>query len=242
VSGRPTTMLHGSSTARNLAGAKSPTPFAHVPPPHRSAVARGWLMLRGNVRPTRQPTRARAVSATPCVAAAEVASTPKGAAAAHAGTRLVPGMATLLHERPGTRVVLLDQFGVLHDGRTAYPAAIEGVRQLAAQNIKTYVLSNSSRRSSGTLAKLGAMGFKEEWFAGAVTSGELAWTHVRDRPSAWWRRLGRRVLHINWAERGAISLDGLNLEVGERALTVASAAGRLRLAVALTRNRQCCSK
>jgi hypothetical protein len=49
--------------------------------------------------------------------------------------------------------------------------------------------------------------------AGAVTSGELAHTHLRDRPDAWWRALGTRALHLTWSSRGPIPLDGLGLTV-----------------------------
>jgi hypothetical protein len=62
--------------------------------------------------------------------------------------------------------VLLDQFGVLHDGQQPYPQAIAAVKQLHAAGKQVLVLSNSSRRSGGTIGKLAKMGFKEEWFAG----------------------------------------------------------------------------
>mmetsp|Transcript_24180 Transcript_24180/g.75990 ORF Transcript_24180/g.75990 Transcript_24180/m.75990 type:complete len:259 (-) Transcript_24180:179-955(-) len=68
---------------------------------------------------------------------------------------------------------LLDQFGVLHDGRVAYPCAIEAVRELHAAGKKVLIISNSSRRSSTTLEKLRPMGFDPSWFAGAITSGEI---------------------------------------------------------------------
>jgi ribonucleotide monophosphatase NagD (HAD superfamily) len=63
--------------------------------------------------------------------------------------------------------VLLDQFGVLHDGQQPYPHAIAAVEQLHAAGKQVLVLSNSSRRSGGTIGKLEKMGFREEWFAGA---------------------------------------------------------------------------
>jgi hypothetical protein len=63
--------------------------------------------------------------------------------------------------------VLLDQFGVLHDGRTPYPRAIEAVRQLDAAGKRVVIVSNSSRRSGGTIGKLAKMGFDAEWFTGA---------------------------------------------------------------------------
>lgn len=62
--------------------------------------------------------------------------------------------------------VLLDQFGVLHDGKQPYPHAIAAVTRLHAAGKQILVLSNSSRRSGGTIGKLVKMGFKQEWFAG----------------------------------------------------------------------------
>ena len=69
-------------------------------------------------------------------------------------------------------VFLLDQFGVLHDGKNPYPGAIDAARALASIG-KSYIISNSSRESSGTIEKLTAMGFNAAWFAGAKTSGSL---------------------------------------------------------------------
>lgn len=111
------------------------------------------------------------------------------------------------------RGVLLDQFGVLHDGQVPYPGAIEAVHFLAESEISLLLLSNSSRRSTGALGKLAKMGFKEEWFKGVVTSGEITHHQLRHRPTPFWQHLGSKVLHFNWAERGAISLDGLGLDV-----------------------------
>lgn len=62
--------------------------------------------------------------------------------------------------------VLLDQFGVLHDGKSAYPAAIEAVQQWSRMGLKVYILSNSSRRAGTCLTKIGTLGFHENWFAG----------------------------------------------------------------------------
>jgi len=120
-------------------------------------------------------------------------------------------------------VWLLDQFGVLHDGIDAYPRAVEACRRLSASGKKLLVISNSSRRATTTLGKLGRMGFDSRWFSGAVTSGELA--HARlsgEVEDARFDRLRhRRVLWMTWAERGAPgtspSLEGLGLEPVEDA-------------------------
>lgn len=57
------------------------------------------------------------------------------------------------------------------------------------------------------------MGFPEEAFAGAVTSGEVAHQALLNRQGEFWEQLGRRCLHLTWGARGSISLEGLNLQV-----------------------------
>lgn len=109
--------------------------------------------------------------------------------------------------------ILLDQFGCLHDGREALPGAVAAVAALAATGARLVVLSNSSRRAGGALAKLGRLGFDPACFAGAVTSGEVAHATLAAQPRAY----GSRCLHITWAARGGVSLEGLGLTVcGER--------------------------
>lgn len=111
------------------------------------------------------------------------------------------------------KAVLLDQFGVLHDGKEPYPRAIEAVEELARRGCKILILSNSSRRSDTVLPKLGKLGFTESDFVGAVSSGEVAWTALESRQGDFWTHLGKRCIHITWGQRGAVSLDGLGLQV-----------------------------
>ena len=112
---------------------------------------------------------------------------------------------------------LLDQFGVLHNGKEAYPAAVDAVRRLAEAGKTLVIISNSSRRSSETLAKLEPLGMDPRWFSGVVTSGEL--THAallcRGEPAgdADFAALGSSALHLTWGARGAISLEGLRLRL-----------------------------
>ncbi|XP_074556820.1 uncharacterized protein LOC141812709 [Curcuma longa] len=68
---------------------------------------------------------------------------------------------------------LLDQFGVLHDGKKPYPGAISTLKKLADQGAKLVVISNSSRRACITIEKLKSLGFDPSVFSGAITSGEL---------------------------------------------------------------------
>ncbi|GLI65938.1 hypothetical protein VaNZ11_009598 [Volvox africanus] len=111
------------------------------------------------------------------------------------------------------KALLLDQFGVLHDGRRPYPGAVEAVEAAADSGLRLIIISNSSRRSGGTLDKLAAMGFERRCFEGVVTSGELTHRYLTLRPDDWWSGLGSRCLHINWSRRGPASLEDTGLQV-----------------------------
>ncbi|KAG8390706.1 hypothetical protein BUALT_Bualt01G0111400 [Buddleja alternifolia] len=107
----------------------------------------------------------------------------------------------------------LDQFGVLHDGKQPYPGAIATLEKLATCGAKMVVISNSSRRASTTIEKLSGLGFNPLLFLGAITSGELTHEYLLRRDDAWFAGLGRSCIHMTWSDRGAISLEGLGLQV-----------------------------
>jgi len=107
----------------------------------------------------------------------------------------------------------LDQFGVLHDGKKPYPGAILALEKLAGNGAKMVIISNSSRRSSVTMEKLKSLGFDTSCFLATITSGELTHQHLQKRNDPWFAALGRKCIHITWGDRGAISLEGLGLQV-----------------------------
>ncbi|BFG40359.1 hypothetical protein CerSpe_266330 [Prunus speciosa] len=109
----------------------------------------------------------------------------------------------------------LDQFGVLHDGKQPYPGAITTLKNLASSGAKMVIISNSSRRSSTTMEKLRSLGFDPSLFVGAITSGELTHQNLQRRDDAWFAALGKSCIHMTWSARGAISLEGLGLQVVE---------------------------
>ncbi|KAJ8749302.1 hypothetical protein K2173_018784 [Erythroxylum novogranatense] len=111
---------------------------------------------------------------------------------------------------------LLDQFGVLHDGKQPYPGAISALNKLASNGAKMVIISNSSRRASTTIEKMKTLGFDPSLFVGAITSGELTHQYLQRREDDWFATLGRSCIHMTWSDRGAISLEGLGLHVVER--------------------------
>ena len=73
-------------------------------------------------------------------------------------------MESILHEHEITDI-FLDQFGVLHDGKNAFPEAIECLRRIHHKypDVRVHVLSNSSRRRTSTLRKLKRMSNKKRF-------------------------------------------------------------------------------
>ena len=78
---------------------------------------------------------------------------------------------------------ILDQFGVLHDGNTSSPGALNCIHELAARGKKMIILSNTSRRASHVLERLSTTyGFPAKDFIGAITSGEEAHGYLKEHP------------------------------------------------------------
>lgn len=110
----------------------------------------------------------------------------------------------------------LDQFGVLHDGKQPYPGAISTLQKLATTGAKMVIISNSSRRASTTMEKMKILGFDTSLFLGAITSGELTHQYLQRRDDDWFAALGKSCIHMTWKGRGAISLEGLGLQVVDK--------------------------
>jgi HAD superfamily hydrolase (TIGR01459 family) len=105
---------------------------------------------------------------------------------------------------------LIDQWGVLHDGRTPYPGAIEALERLRETGARVIVLSNSARRTSLGVANMTSIGIAETLYDHLVTSGEDTWNCLRRRTGPFYSKLGTRCLMFTWGgDRGL--LDGLDL-------------------------------
>ena len=70
-----------------------------------------------------------------------------------------PALGSLLATAENYDALLLDQFGVIHDGKAAYDGAVAAVRAVQQLGKKIVIISNSSRRKGDTVARLLSMGF-----------------------------------------------------------------------------------
>lgn len=89
---------------------------------------------------------------------------------------------------------LIDQFGTIHDGECPYPDAVETLRALRKAGKKVILLSNSGKRASSNVQRLGAIGIGTECFDASICSGEVAWQTLHADPPAYLRRHCRVLL------------------------------------------------
>ena len=105
--------------------------------------------------------------------------------------------------------VVLDQWGVLHDGSAPYPSAINALQRLRATDVRLAVLSNSGKRAQPNEHRIISMGFPSKLFDTVSTSGEVLWNDINSG-----RIAGKTFMAIErtagdasqWAEGLAISL------------------------------------
>lgn len=70
---------------------------------------------------------------------------------------------------------LVDQWGVLHDGRVPYAGAVDCLRRLVDAGKTVILISNSGRRAAESEMRLNRLGIPAACYSHLVTSGEIAW-------------------------------------------------------------------
>lgn len=79
--------------------------------------------------------------------------------------------------------MLIDQYGVLHDGAKLYPGSLEVLAELKKLGIPVAVMTNSGKRAAPNVARLTRMGIPRDHFVDAVSSGEVAYDLLRGSPA-----------------------------------------------------------
>jgi HAD superfamily hydrolase (TIGR01459 family) len=102
--------------------------------------------------------------------------------------------------------LLIDQFGVLRDGRGPYPQAADTLATLKAAGKTNIILSNSGKRSAENSLRLAQIGFDPrswDWF---LTSGETAFRIMQHEAA----HAARKCLLIS-RDNDTSPLDGLDI-------------------------------
>lgn len=100
---------------------------------------------------------------------------------------------------------IIDVWGVLHDGRKAYPGAAAAMQFLKDRGKQTLLLSNSPNRSARVLEKvIKPIGIPDGTYDHILTSGEAAHHHMLAHHS------GQRV-YCFWDEENPTAIENIDL-------------------------------
>ncbi|MHC1549894.1 TIGR01459 family HAD-type hydrolase [Phyllobacterium sp. K27] len=106
---------------------------------------------------------------------------------------------------------LIDQFGVLRDGRGPYPDAAATLPRLKQTGARIIILSNSGKRSAENDRRLAKIGFDPASWDLFLTSGEVAWQILAAEAAKAQAGSTQRCLLIS-RDGDTSPLDGLDLE------------------------------
>ena len=124
----------------------------------------------------------------------------------------------LIHRPQGLRdladaydAYVVDLWGVLHDGVTAFPEAVACLADLKALGKQVIILSNAPRRADSVARRNTELGIELALADLIMSSGEEAWHALKDRSDSWYAALGRRCYHLG-PERDLGIREGLDLD------------------------------
>lgn len=127
------------------------------------------------------------------------------------GIRILPGIGGLIPPYDG---IVLDLWGVIHDGRKPYPGVGDTLAKLRDGGKKVVMLSNAPRRAFAVIDGMTGMGIDRGLYTDVLSSGELAWRALERRDDPWIAALGRRCLHVG-PDRDLSLMEGLGLTIIE---------------------------
>lgn len=106
---------------------------------------------------------------------------------------------------------ILDLWGLIHDGVTAYPGVVETFEALKQAGLKTILLSNAPRRSYLLVDGMTNMGIDRSLYGDVFSSGEATWQELKSRQDPFFAALGSRAYHIG-PERDVSVLEDTGVE------------------------------
>lgn len=107
---------------------------------------------------------------------------------------------------------VVDLWGTLHDGFTAYPGAIDALRRLKDAGKRIALLSNVPRQLDKATDILERVGVTRDLYDAMMTSGESVFRALRDRADPWHAKLKGACWHLG-PERDRHIFRGLDLEL-----------------------------
>lgn len=124
-------------------------------------------------------------------------------------TRLCKGFSDISDSYSG---VIIDQWGVLHDGEKTYNGVVDCLKELKNRKKFVIILSNSGKRAAENKERLKEMGIGPSLYNEIVTSGEMTWQGLKTRDDGIFKGLGTKCYVISRGGDRSIVND-LDLEI-----------------------------
>jgi HAD superfamily hydrolase (TIGR01459 family) len=118
------------------------------------------------------------------------------------------GIASFVHDYDA---LVIDLWGVVHDGVTLYPGVATCLRRLSDTGKRYAMLTNAPRRAAAIARGMERMGLAPALFPRIMSSGEATWLGLKERREAWFDGVGTRCFHIG-PERDENLFDDVDLE------------------------------
>lgn len=93
--------------------------------------------------------------------------------------------------------LLIDQWGVLHNGVETYPEALEALSRLKAAGKSVVILSNSGRTGAENTKLMARMGIDPDLYDRVLSAGDDAYDALADERDLEYRALGNRMLQLS---------------------------------------------
>ena len=105
--------------------------------------------------------------------------------------------------------LLVDLWGVIHDGVALYPGVVDCLARLRDAGKPVVILSNAPRRAEHAIARLRAIGIDDGLYARLVTSGDATRQALADRTEPFYAALGRGYYRLG-KQADADLIEGLD--------------------------------
>ncbi len=115
----------------------------------------------------------------------------------------------LMELASGYGALLCDVWGVLHNGVTAFPAAVDAIRRFRHAAGPVILITNAPRPNPSVRLQLRQLGVPDDAYDELVTSGDVTRALIAERP-------GVRLLHIG-PERDMAFYEGLDVALSSEA-------------------------
>ncbi len=108
--------------------------------------------------------------------------------------------------------LILDLWGLVHDGERLYAPSEETFRQIKAAGKKTLLLSNAPRRAYALVDAMTKMGLARELYGEVFSSGEATRDELLVRSDPFFAALGMKVYHLG-PERDRSIFEDTGVEI-----------------------------